>query len=49
MSNLDVVHEDAMKIFVATFGDEAMDWFDNLDRKEISSFAGLIEAFEMGP
>jgi hypothetical protein len=46
MSDLDVVHKDAMmKNCVATFDDEAMDWFENLGRKEISSFTCLIQAF----
>jgi hypothetical protein len=46
MSVLDVIHDDAMmKMFVCTLENEALDWFENLRRGGISTFAGLIKAF----
>jgi hypothetical protein len=46
ISDFDVVHEDVMmKMFALTLEDFAEIWFENLGRKEISSFAGLIKAF----
>ena len=46
MLNLDVVHEDAMmNFFVSSLDDDVMNWFRDLGKGNISSYASLIESF----
>jgi len=44
MLNLDVVHKDAMMNFcVSSLDDDVMNWFIDLGKGNISSYASLIE------